>query len=413
MKIYPALAIIIFFLTVPEVQAQDGSPSPYSFFGLGDTDFKGTVENLSMANIYNYTDSIHYNINTPASLSQLKYVNLNIGMSNKFTYASDITDETWMSAHNISYFSLSLPVAKKMGVGIGILPVNSSNFKSYFEDDLGTYTFSGSGGNTRAFLATGYQVTKNLSLGVEYQYYFGYLSHENYWVPTDNVITYTKENNTVDFDGSSVKLSGLFTKDFTKDHYVNASVNYQLPTTFDASYNRIIRIIGTGEETVNSILDDEQNASIDYPASFDAGLGYGQKNKWYAGIQYDYKDLEGFRNPYYDPSYIKYKTAYSYKIGGMYTPEYNSITKYYKRITYRAGAYYKNTGMNLYDEDITDFGITFGLGLPAIKGISNMNIGFEVGQRGKITENLVKEQYINLHISISLNDKWFIKRKIN
>jgi len=69
--------------------------------------------------------------------------------------------------------------------------------------------------------------------------------------------------------------------------------------------------------------------------------------------------------------------------------------------------------MNIYGEDITDFGITFGLGLPAIRGLSNMNIGFELGERGEKTSNLVKEQYINFHIGISLNDKWFVKRKIN
>jgi hypothetical protein len=39
--------------------AQEGTSSPYSYYGIGDIRFKGTVENRSMAGIAVEQDSIH------------------------------------------------------------------------------------------------------------------------------------------------------------------------------------------------------------------------------------------------------------------------------------------------------------------------------------------------------------------
>ncbi len=415
MKIFNLIILVVLILFSTQLQAQDGSPSPYSFFGLGDNSFKGTAENVSMGGISIYADSIHYNINNPASLTQLKFVNLNLGMANNFMYQSDQTQSQWLSAHNMSYFSLAFPVGKKIGMGLGLVPVNSSGFQIYDKNDFGTYTFKGDGGNSRLFLAGAYKITEELSIGVEYQYYFGYLNHENYWIPED-IYTYTKQNNDLDFSGQSFKFSSFYQHQLKKNKYFNISANYRLGTDLVASfqsYTQLITAVSGGNETVESLVREKETGKIYFPSKLNIAAGYGQKNKWFLGAQYTFKDMSQFRNPYFDPAYVTYKDASEVHLGGFYIPKYNSITKYWKRITYRAGAYFKNTGMNIYNEDISDFGITFGLGLPAIRKISNLNIGIELGQRGKITDHLVQEKYINLHIGISLNDRWFIKRKIN
>ncbi len=415
MKISRLLFWTVLLFSVVSLQAQDGSPSPYSFFGLGDVSFKGTAENVSMGGISTYVDQVHYNINMPASLTELKLVNLNLGLSNNFIKIIDKTNQQWFSAHNVSYFSLAFPVGKKMGAGFGLFPVNSSGYMVYKKTNLGTESYKGDGGNTRLFLAVAYKLTGHISLGAEYQYYFGYLNRENYWIP-NSTLNYTKENDFLDFTGSTLKLSALYKYKLAKKYYVNAFANYRLATRLSAQYRsgtRVITPLPGGEETVEYTTNADETGKINFPMQIDIGFGYGQTNKWFLGTEFTYKDLKNFRNPFYDPAYVSYKTGTGFKLGGLYIPEYNSIRSYWKRITYRAGAYFKNTGINIYNEDITDFGITFGLGLPAIRGISNLNLGLELGQRGKVTTHLVKEQYINLHIGISLNDRWFMKRKIN
>ena len=45
--------------------------------------------------------------------------------------------------------------------------------------------------------------------------------------------------------------------------------------------------------------------------------------------------------------------------------------------------------------------------------LSNANLGFEIGQRGTKNSNLIQENFISLQLSLSLNDRWFQKRKFD
>ena len=45
--------------------AQQGTSSPYSFYGIGDVRFKGTNENRAMGGLSFVPDSIHINIQNP------------------------------------------------------------------------------------------------------------------------------------------------------------------------------------------------------------------------------------------------------------------------------------------------------------------------------------------------------------
>jgi hypothetical protein len=55
--------------------AQEGTASPYSYYGIGDVRFKGTVENRSMG-VAVEQDSIHINLQNPASFANLKMTTL-------------------------------------------------------------------------------------------------------------------------------------------------------------------------------------------------------------------------------------------------------------------------------------------------------------------------------------------------
>jgi hypothetical protein len=65
------------------------------------------------------------------------------------------------------------------------------------------------------------------------------------------------------------------------------------------------------------------------------------------------------------------------------------------------------------NQAIKDFGTNFGIGLPMGGTFSNVNIGLELGSLGTVKKGLIKENYLSLRIGLSLNDRWFMKRKIN
>jgi hypothetical protein len=117
------------------------------------------------------------------------------------------------------------------------------------------------------------------------------------------------------------------------------------------------------------------------------------------------------KNRFSDVNNTTFENAVKYSFGGYYVPNYTSFSNYFKKVTYRAGFRYENTGLVIRNESIKDYAYTLGFGLPMGGTFSNLNVGFEFGKRGTAKANLVQENYTNVIISLSLNDKWFVKRK--
>ena len=142
------------------------------------------------------------------------------------------------------------------------------------------------------------------------------------------------------------------------------------------------------------------------------------------GVEYQNQDAlqpEGFINN--TNSSFNYEKSNRISLGGFYLPKVNSISSYWDRVTYRAGLRYEKVGLAIDGSgtgtnftSINDFGMSFGLGLP-LKQLSNVNLGFEYGQRGTTSNNLIQENYFNFRLSFSLTasgaQSWFQKRKID
>ena len=69
--------------------------------------------------------------------------------------------------------------------------------------------------------------------------------------------------------------------------------------------------------------------------------------------------------------------------------------------------------MVIANKTITDTALTLGFGLPVGPRFSNINLGVEFGKRGTKAANLVEERYINVTLSLSLSDVWFVRSKYN
>ena len=105
------------------------------------------------------------------------------------------------------------------------------------------------------------------------------------------------------------------------------------------------------------------------------------------------------------------QNSWNIAIGGSYKPESTSISKYYRKITYRAGLNFEQTYYNIYGKSINKYGMSFGIGLPVPRSLTSFNVAIELGSMGTIKNNLVKENYFNISISMSIHDRWFIKKR--
>lgn len=431
------ILVVILLTGMAGAYAQENTVSPYSFYALGDVKFKGTIENRSMAGLSVYTDSIHLNLTNPAAYGGLKLTTYTAALS--YNHVSLKSDNNREGAYTVSfdYLGLGFPVSKRMGVGIGLMPYTAVGYRLETVDDSQppavTTRYSGEGGLNRLYFSLGYAITKELSIGLTGNYNFGKLQNESLSIIEDVQLA-TRERNRSHVNGMDFNFALHYNKYLGDNGLSLRLLLLYDPEAHISSENfrtiSTVAISSSGIETTQDSEDIDLNAlnlrntevTLPYSAAFEAGLG--KSKKWFAGIGYKFQNTSKFSNPFTDGGNFAYENAYRISVGGFFIPKHDSFTNYWNRVVYRAGIRYEKTGLRVNDTPVNDFGMSFGVGLPlggyvpntntlAFAGLfSNINVGFDIGKRGT-TDLGIQENYFNLNISFSLNDKWFVKRKYN
>ncbi|MGJ8683446.1 MAG: hypothetical protein ACSHWW_02400 [Nonlabens sp.] len=398
--------------------AQQRTSSPYSFFGLGQQTFKGTIENRSMGGIRTYSDSIHLNLLNPAAYGNLRLTTYTVGAVHTETWAETATEKETYDNTTIEYVSVGIPVSRKAAFGFGLIPFQSVGYKlGTLDDDIYT-NFEGEGSLNRAYFGFGYQIAKGFNIGGEVRYNFGQETNSSS-VVFSNVQYGSNEFNETDFSGVSYNFGLHYAGDLNDKYEIQASATFSPESDITGDNSRTLSRITLGSGNSEFIIDSEEfdvpREKFKLPSEITLGLGFGERLKWFAAAEYTLQGTSSTTNRTFSPSNATFTDATSYKFGGYFIPNYNSISSYWSRATYRGGMRYEETGLQLNGEDITEFGISFGIGIPVgqTSAFSNANIGFELGQRGTTSSGLVKENFFSISLGLSLNDRWFQKRKYN
>ena len=404
--------------------AQEGTSSPYSFYGIGDVRFKGTIENTSMAGMSVIPDSIHMNIVNPAMYSSLKLTTYAIGGT--FSVNKLNTDSQSEKAQRtaLDYLAIGIPI-NKLGIGFGLIPYSSVgyNIKNSTTDVNSIRTDSydkGDGGVNKVFLGFGYQLTKDLSFGADVQYNFGEINTQNISIRNDSngvPIQYaTKELNKSIASGVNFNAGLAYKTKINNKLSFFSSATYSPEAKLNLGNSRTISLVQAISGVVAGVVGDPVDVSVPstklkLPSKVTFGIGVGDVKKWSVGTELTFQNSSNFGNRFSDISNVNYQNATKFTFGGYYIPNYKSFSKYFSRVVYRGGFRYENTGLVINDTPIKDSALTLGLGLPLKGAFSNLNIGLELGKRGTKSAGLVSEQYMNFNVGLSLNDRWFVKRK--
>ncbi|UPT69441.1 MAG: hypothetical protein M0D53_09545 [Flavobacterium sp. JAD_PAG50586_2] len=196
--------------------AQEGTSSPYSFYGIGDVKFKGTIENRSMGSLSVLPDSIHLNIQNPAHFASLKLTNFAIGGTYANTKSETESQAAKARRTTLDYMAIAIPVGK-VGIGFGLMPYSSLGYKiQKVAYDITENTppvandttrtvyskYEGSGGINKVFVGIGYQLTKNINIGADLQYNFGTIETKSLRYQSFPAIQYgSRENNASEVRG--------------------------------------------------------------------------------------------------------------------------------------------------------------------------------------------------------------------
>ncbi|GGD19924.1 hypothetical protein [Flavobacterium orientale] len=410
------LSLLVTFASV----AQDNTASPYSFYGIGEFKIKGAVENRTMGGVGVFKDSLSINFLNPASYANLKATSFAVSGSHNFTTLQAQNESEQAQRTSFDYLAVGLPLGKSSAV-FGLMPYTAVGYKiqNSFNDEEGFFrnkVSSGKGGVNRLFFGYGYSLTNDFSVGVDVNYHFGNVETTSLEYIA-GVQLGTREINNSSIAGFGFNFGLMYNKKITEKNSIFASLTYSPDskltidnTTKIATVNVIIP-----ENPIEVESEDDITSSnkINNPGKVSLGFGYGNAQKFGIGTQLTFTQNSDFGNRFEDINNVSFENGTKIGLGGYFIPKVLSYSNYWNRVTYRAGMSYENTGMVINNEDIKDYGINFGLGLPVSGTLSNINIGFEYGSRGTNKANLIREKYFNILISLSLSDKWFVKSKYN
>ncbi|MDX6190883.1 outer membrane protein transport protein [Flavobacterium sp. Fl-318] len=407
-KIIISTCLLISFVSF----AQQGTSSPYSFYGIGDARFKGTLEYRSMGGVAVEQDSIHLNIENPASYASLGQTTFSVGGTFGTTKIKTDKETSKAQRSTFDYLALGIPMGK-FGAAIGLVPLTSvgyriSNDKTTIPDAISSQ-LEGKGGVNKVFFGLGYKITPKWNIGADVQYNFGKITTTSVEMKTD-VQNATRETNTSELSGVNFNIGTMYQTKIDKKLNLYTSLSYTFSGNLNSDNGRITEVDGDP----NTFTYPENSVKLKIPGKFTFGAGIGEARKWLVGTTMAFQgDAGSLANYYNTASNVRYEKSSKYAVGGYYIPNYTSFSSYLSRVTYRAGLKYEKVGLIINNESINDVGMTLGAGFPITGTFSNVNFGIEFGKKGTTSSGLVKENYMNFSMSFSFNDRWFVKSRFN
>jgi len=445
-----AMACVVF--AVCEVSAQGGAAvtaySPYTMFGIGELQTIGTAQSRAMGGVgVAWRSTQMPSMANPAGYSATlqKSFLFSVGAEGNFlqnrqrVYSGDsyTVAKNGKNSINIHDIAVQFPLAKKLGMGISLMPYSSVGYKMSFLDQsdeiagnvgAASYTYSGDGDVTEVKLGIGWEPFKNFSIGAAAKYYWGKITH-NYTSAVDNNIV-----------GSGTYLSVI-----GKDEYAISNFKFQVGLQWDAiSNDKHLLTVGatydyggglrpkvTKSLVLNNIYETEvayENgvSQMQLPHSVKAGVMY-QSPKFAAAVEYEFQawgsgNKGRFEERINNNMTVKYIDTHTAKVGFSYTPNRFGVRNYFERIAYRVGFRYSNYYQEYNGHTIPQYAVTAGFGFPLkFMGTSSIDVSLEYGLRGELKTlmnaspkiGMIRQDYFKVGLGFSLfgEDYWFVRPK--
>jgi long-subunit fatty acid transport protein len=172
----------------------------------------------------------------------------------------------------------------------------------------------------------------------------------------------------------------------------------------DSHNNRVV--------VYDTIANMSMKGNYELPNTFGAGISYNYDNRLSLEADFTYQQWSKAKYTpinYFEVPNTKWNDRWKIAAGVSYTP--NPRGSYLKRMTYRMGAFYNNDYMTVFDNNVKDYGVGVGFSFPALNK-TLVNLGVEWKHRYTTPNTLIKEDYLNVTLSVNFNEMWFWKNKI-
>lgn len=454
-KAYSIFIGLIFGITF--LKGQGLSQSPYSQFGFGEQLFLGFADQHAMGQTGTADrNPLKYSVLNSASYSALEKTNYRFGMLGQQGTLNQGDRRMRVNGAGLAYLTLGFQLNKKKDWGfvMGAMPysVRGYNVEVKIDSSFGTITqqVQGEGGTYRLFAGTGKRIGNHLSVGVQgsfiggqsstirtllfpsnapysnyrtsssaFVYGFQGESGIQYWIPAK--LVYKKSIGTGD-QKRTVKDTVRFKHQF--------GINYVVSTKMDATrsdFARTFVLSGSREQVRDTIFYStrKEQSAVSLPWFFNAGYQIQDQNgQWRLALEW----RQGGWSTYTSTLHAQSTTInnWQFSSGFCFRPSmdfFNSGKKIFAKTEYRFGFRTGILPITPSGQSIPETGFSFGLGIPLRTRtvnedfrfetvFSSLDISAEYFTRGTLNQNLIREEYFRIAVGVSLNDKWFNKRKI-
>lgn len=416
MKIFKHLVLAAVVLTCTiGAAAQGNTTSPYSMFGYGILNDYATSSQRAMGGVgYAMNGGRQINVMNPASYAAIDSLTFlwDAGIDISMLRTTEGDRKAKSTGGGVDYLTMQFPITKNLGASIGMLPFSSVGYEFASEIDNGSEARAGGGGLNVLYAGAAYKILDNLSVGVNVGYLFGTNVYDAYVYSDYGTTLFERVIQVRSWD---LKIGALYTYEIGQKH--SATVGFTFTPkkslqghTWGAYYDM------TNDEQVDTIGYTSLNGKNYTPMSFGLGLSYEFDKKLYAEVDLTYQNwkdakfakVEGFDN---NDGNLTFDNRWKVAAGVQYTPQQRG--GFFRRVNYRIGAYYNHDYVNVRGNNVREYGLTCGLGLPAPGSKTVINLGFEYKHRTSSPINYITENYFNITLGVNFNQMWFWKSKID
>ena len=373
--------------------------SPYSVFGLGQMHQGGTAWNRGMGGVGIAARSNRYvNIMNPASVTardSLSFMS-DLGLSGRMAMFQDGSKRAANTVFNIDDFVISFPMWHNTAFMAGLRPVSDVGYqinRTEIKLPTGKQTFisSGNGGVYQVFAAAGITLWDRLSLGAQVNYNFGNINKKASISYADDSYRSSNSGDSLQVSSLNVKLGAQYAFPLSSHSSLTVGATYQFASKIKG-YSIHYRELGSYDRTRSSATLDSQNMRLGDELGL--GLCYKAGDRWLVEADYTYSNwngskfdqVAGFSNVG-DVTFSQ-GVGQSIRAGFEFTPNRSDIRYYYRRCSYRAGAYFDQSYFTVDGAHVNSVGITLGLTLPVFRWYNGLTLGVDLGMRGLATSQL-------------------------
>lgn len=390
--------------------------SPFSRYGYGELQSMSVGATRAMGGIgYGIRDHRIINPMNPASYSSIDSLTfmMNLAGSGIVNGVSDGREIYNQFRGSVDYVAFQFPIYKFMGLSFGVMPYSSVGYKystSYTQpnyvtaDSLTTIkqSYEGSGGFTQLYAGLSFNILNRVAIGANARFMFGNVVHSRaVTFPDETSYKSTYQSNTI-YSSSwlcDVGIQYMQPIDSRFTLIFGATYSFKLPMNIRS---QIIT-------TTNKTDTDDTGYGFDYPNTVGAGVSFKMGEQVIAGVDFTWMD---YSNARYFSVTDTLKTTFRVGAGVEFIPRVGS-KKYGENLRFRIGMSYQPSYVKINNYRYDEVSVTAGIGFPLFNNLTTLNLFLEYGHRGMINGVGLVEDYFRFGIDVSLNERWFVKRKLN